>query len=288
MTQSARGRTAPSKFRKACVVAPKSAPRLDKRDASSTLGLTKESCGPDFASLSAEFAELQELLYAARDHSLLVVLQGMDTSGKDGTIKNVMDPVNPVGVRVNSFKVPTEEELGHDFLWRIHQQTPERGLIGIFNRSHYEDVLVVRVKKIVPATVWRKRFRSILDFERMLVENKTILLKFFLHISHDEQEERLLERERDTSKAWKLNTGDWKDRAYWGDYMAAYEDAITKTSTEHAPWFVVPANKKWARNYIVMSLVVDALRPHKQAWLDSLSELGKKRLEEIAKLRAGG
>jgi len=196
-----------------------------------------------------------------------------------------MDPVNPIGVRVTSFKGPTEEELSHDFLWRVHKAAPERGYIGLFNRSHYEDVLVVRVKKLAPPAVWRRRFRQINEFERLLAETGTILVKFFLQISHEEQEERLLERERNIEKAWKLNPSDWQDRERWDDYMTAYEDAIAKTSTERAPWHVIPADRKWARNHVAMTLIVDALRPYRDQWLESLGELGKKRLEEIAKLR---
>src|SRR5262249_34694960 len=155
--------------------------------------------------------------------------------------KHVMDPVNPSGVSVTAFKVPSEEELAHDFLWRVHAHVPPRGKIGIFNRSHYEDVLVVRVHELVPKAVWRRRYRQITDFERLLAETNTIILKFFLHISREEQEQRLLEREQDIEKAWKLAVGDWRERALWNDYIAAYEDAISKTSSAHAPWYVIPA-----------------------------------------------
>jgi PPK2 family polyphosphate:nucleotide phosphotransferase len=285
MARSARTKDPAARFKRACLVTPGDGPQLSSRDAGDTIGLTRETVDAERLGLAAELEELQELLYAAKTHALLVILQGMDSSGKDGTIKNVMDPVNPIGVRVTSFKAPTEEELSHDFLWRVHKASPERGYIGIFNRSHYEDVLVVRVKKLVPAAIWRKRFRQINEFERLLEDTETIVLKLFLNISHEEQEERLLERERNIEKAWKLNAGDWKERQRWDDYMVAYEEAITKTSTERAPWYVVPANRKWARNHIAMSLVVDALRPHRQRWLDSLGALGKARLAEIAKLR---
>jgi PPK2 family polyphosphate:nucleotide phosphotransferase len=262
-------------------VEPGSRVRLAEHDPGTPRGLTRERADAARPQLAAEFAELQELLYAARTHALLVILQGMDTSGKDGTIKSVMDPVNPQGVRVRSFKVPTHEELAHDFLWRAHAATPELGMIGIFNRSHYEDVLVVRVHDLVPAATWRKRYRHINDFERLLSDSGTIVLKFFLHISREEQEERLLAREKEVEKAWKLSVGDWRERTFWDEYTKAYEDALSKTSTENAPWFIIPANKKWARNHVVLATVVEALRPHRAAWLDQLSAVGKKAAAEL-------
>ena len=210
--------------------------------------------------LNQDLEKLQELLYAEHKHRVLVVLQGMDTSGKDGVIRHVFEGVNPQGVRVASFKVPTPEEMDHDYLWRIHQQTPGKGEIVIFNRSHYEDVLVVRVHELVPETVWRKRYDQIRDFERQLVQEGTIILKFFLHIDLDEQKERLQARLDDPTKIWKFNPGDLKERALWADYVEAYEDAINKTSTLEAPWYIVPANKKWYRNLVIASVLVDALK----------------------------
>src|SRR5687768_5998959 len=207
-------------------------------------GLDKEEGRARFAKLEATLDEMQEELFAAAANSLLIVFQALDTGGKDGAIRNVLNSFNPQGVRVESFKVPTPEELAHDFLWRVHQVTPERGMVGVFNRSHYEDVLVVRVHKIVPESVWRARYEQINTFEQLLAANDTIILKFFLYISKEVQEERLLAREQDPSKAWKLSAGDWKERAYWDDYMAAYEEALNRCSTESAPWFIVPANKK--------------------------------------------
>lgn len=210
--------------------------------------------------LNQELEQLQELLYAEHKHRVLVVLQGMDTSGKDGVIRHVFEGVNPQGVRVASFKVPTPEELDHDYLWRIHKQTPGKGEIVIFNRSHYEDVLVVRVHELVPETVWKKRYEQIREFERQLVQEGTIILKFFLHIDLDEQKERLQARLDDPSKLWKFNPGDLKERARWDEYTQAYEDAINKTSTVEAPWYIVPANKKWYRNLVIASVLVDTLK----------------------------
>ncbi|HEV3075833.1 MAG TPA: PPK2 family polyphosphate kinase, partial [Thermoanaerobaculia bacterium] len=201
----------------------------------------------------------QNLLWAEHDRRVLVVLQGMDTSGKDGTISHVFEGVNPLGVRVTAFKAPTQEELDHDFLWRIHDKVPAAGEIGIFNRSHYEAVLVERVQGLVPAKVWKARYSQINDFERLLAESGTSVLKFFLYIDRDEQRRRLLERLADPEKRWKFSASDLEDRKRWDAYMAAYEEAITRTSTSAAPWFVVPANKKWYRNLVVASVLVKTL-----------------------------
>ncbi len=248
-------------------------------------GLNKEAGEAKLEKLSAELTRLQELLYAAGQHSVLIVLQGRDTSGKDGTIKAVMGPLNSLGCQVASFKVPTAEELAHDFLWRIHQQTPGKGEITIFNRSHYEDVLVVRVHKIVLDKVWRSRFGHINDFEKLLAESNTIVLKFYLHISKQEQEQRLLEREQDATKYWKLSAGDWKEREYWNAYTTAYEDALNQCSTPHAPWFIVPANKKWFRNLAVAEAVVNALKPYEKQWMKRLEEIGLRSKAEIEAFR---
>jgi PPK2 family polyphosphate:nucleotide phosphotransferase len=236
--------------------------------------------------LCDELTRLQELLYAASDHSVLVALQGRDTSGKDGTIKTVMGPLNSLGCNVASFKVPTEKELSHDFLWRIHQHAPAKGEITIFNRSHYEDVLVVRVHNLAPESVWRKRYDHINAFERLLADSDTVILKFYLHISKKEQEERLLEREQDRTKYWKLSAGDWKEREYWNAYTRAYEDAINRCSAPHAPWFIVPANKKWFRNLAVAEAVVNALKPFEKAWLKKMDEIGRKAKAEIEEFRS--
>ena len=204
--------------------------------------------------------DLQDVFYASRQYKLLIVLQGMDTSGKDGTVRHVMSGFNPAGVQVVSFKKPTPIELDHDYLWRVHQHTPGSGEITIFNRSHYEDVLVVRVHNLVPDKVWKKRYRHINEFERMLVDSGTIILKFFLHISADEQKKRLQARCDDKHKQWKFAVGDIEERKLWNEYQKAYEDAITETSTKHAPWYIVPADVKWYRNYIVGTIVRDTLK----------------------------
>lgn len=209
--------------------------------------------------LLPRIAGLQELLYAGHRHKLLVLLQGMDTSGKDGTVRHVMRDVSPQGMRVASFKKPTAIELDRGYLWRIHQEVPGAGEIVVFNRSHYEDVLVVRVHELVPQDVWKKRYAQINDFERMLVENGVTILKFFLHISPEEQRERLQARLDDPTKRWKFQHGDLDERKLWDDYMRAYEDALSKTSTDYAPWYVVPANRKWLRNWIVAKTVADTL-----------------------------
>ena len=256
--------------------------RLADIDPEDDAGLDREQGEEELSLLSERLTRLQELLYAAGDHSVLVVLQGRDTSGKDGTIKTVMGPLNSLGCTVSSFKVPTEKELAHDFLWRVHQQTPGLGEITIFNRSHYEDVLVVRVHKLVPEPVWQKRFDHINAFEKLLTDNKTILLKFYLHISKKEQEQRLLEREEDPKKYWKLSAGDWKERQHWDNYTEAYEDAINRCATPDAPWFVVPANKKWFRNLAVAEAIVDALKPYEKQWLAKLEEVGRQEKETIA------
>lgn len=202
---------------------------------------------------------LQERLYAENKQSLLIVLQGMDTAGKDGTIGGVFDGVNPEGCQVWSFKAPTPEELAHDFLWRIHNKAPERGMLAIFNRSHYEDVLIVRVHNFVPESVWKERYDLINNWERLLSDNNTVVIKFYLHISKDEQKVRLEARRDTPDKQWKFHTSDLAERARWDDYMLAYEDAINKCSTDYAPWYVIPANKKWYRNLVIARTIADTL-----------------------------
>jgi PPK2 family polyphosphate:nucleotide phosphotransferase len=202
---------------------------------------------------------LQQVLWAEGKHSLLIVLQAMDAGGKDGTIKHVMRGVNPQGCQVTSFKVPTKEELAHDYLWRIHKATPRRGYIGIFNRSHYEDVLVVRVHNLVPEVVWRERYEQINHFERLLADTGTTILKFFLHTSKDEQKKRFEERLVDPTKNWKFSMGDVEERGYWNDYMQAYEEALSRCSTPWAPWYIIPANRKWYRNLVISQIIVETL-----------------------------
>ncbi|MCB9451982.1 MAG: polyphosphate kinase 2 family protein [Anaerolineaceae bacterium] len=225
--------------------------------------------------LEARLAELQEMLYAQGKYSLLIVLQAMDAGGKDGTIKHVFDSVNPQGVRVTSFKAPTSEELSHDFLWRIHQHTPPKGYIGIFNRSHYEDVLVVRVNNLVPADVWKERYDHINHFERLLAESGTRILKFFLHISKEEQKARFEERLARPDKHWKFSTGDLPVREQWNAYMEAYEAALTRCNTEYAPWHIVPANRKWYRNFIISKTIVETLEDMNLAYPDPEPGLDK-------------
>lgn len=211
------------------------------------------------AKLNARLEALQELLYAEGKHKVLIVLQATDTGGKDGTIRHVFDGVNPQGVQVASFKKPTPEELSHDYLWRIHQHTPANGEIVIFNRSHYEDVLVVRVHNYVPKSVWSKRYDHINNFERMLADEGTTILKFYLHIDKDEQKERLQARLDEPHKNWKFSKGDLAERELWDDYQKAFQEMLRKTSTDWAPWYVIPANRKWLRNLIISQVIVDTL-----------------------------
>jgi PPK2 family polyphosphate:nucleotide phosphotransferase len=223
----------------------------------------KEKAKAIMVELTGKLRKLQERLYANGNRSLLIVLQGMDTSGKDGTIKSVMSGVNPQGCKVVPFKAPSSEERAHDFLWRVHQKAPSHGQIGIFNRSHYEEVLITRVHGRISEKVVRQRFNQIKEFEELLHESGTTILKFFLHISKDEQKERLEERIRDPEKRWKFNEGDLEERKLWKNYMDAFEDMMAATSTVNAPWYIVPANRKWYRNLVVADRVVDMLKDMK-------------------------
>lgn len=246
-----------------------------------------DSAKETLAQLGDELSELQELLAAAQQHSLLIVLQGMDTSGKDGTVRHVFTSANPQGCEVHSFKAPTQEELLHDFLWRIHKVVPARGMMGVFNRSQYEDVLVVRVHNLVPEDVWSQRYKEINHFEKLLADNRTIILKFFLHISNEEQKQRLLAREQDCDKAWKLSASDWAERKYWNDYQVAYEDALSKCSTKEAPWYIVPANHKWYRNLAIAQTLVEIMRAYKDEWKTGLEARGQQELAALKKMREG-
>jgi PPK2 family polyphosphate:nucleotide phosphotransferase len=250
--------------------APKTARRLDA------------GCAPDFlASLSGDetpgfgaderdakeqtdvlrdrLIDLQERLYAGAEHSLLVVLQAMDTGGKDGAIRRVFSGVNPAGVRVARFEAPTAAERAHDYLWRVHAQVPAKGQIVIFNRSHYEDVLVVRVNELVPRKVWERRYAHIRAFEQLLADEGTTIVKFYLHIDRDEQKSRLQARLDEPDKNWKFDAHDLEQRRHWADYMRAFRDAIVETDREHAPWYVIPANRKWYRDYAIMRILVETL-----------------------------
>lgn len=228
------------------------------------------------AKLNTELEALQELLYAEHKHKLLVVLQAIDGGGKDGTIRHVFDGTNPQGVKVASFKKPTSREMAHDYLWRIHRHTPANGEIAIFNRSHYEDVLVVRVHNLVPAEVWSRRYEQINAFERQLADEGTTILKFFLHISKDEQKERMQARLDTPHKRWKFSKGDLAERRLWDDYRAAFEAMLSKTSTPWAPWYVVPADRKWYRNLIISTVLTETLNgldmsyPQPEEGLDSI------------------
>jgi PPK2 family polyphosphate:nucleotide phosphotransferase len=228
--------------------------------------MRKEDALRELASLDERLRELQQLFYACEKHALLIILQGMDTSGKDGVIRHAMDAFNPQACQVTPFKAPTAEELGHDFLWRIHRATPRRGTIGIFSRSHYEDVLIVRVENLVPEPVWRARYQAINDFERNLSESGTIVLKFYLHISKEEQRQRLQARLENPSDQWKFRLSDLQARAKWDEYMSAYEDALNASHTDAAPWHVIPANRKWYRNLLVTRAVAAKLEALKLEW----------------------
>jgi PPK2 family polyphosphate:nucleotide phosphotransferase len=269
-------------------VTPGASVRLAKVSTRASDGLTKVEANPIFHNLVRELGELQELLYAAGTHSILIVLQGVDTSGKDGSIRNVLRDVNPVGCRVASFKTPTPEELSHDFLWRVHQETPELGEMVVFNRSHYEDVLIVRVLDLVPRSVWNFRYDHINDFERLLVEANTVVLKFYLHISPEEQEERLLAREAETERAWKLSVTDWEQRQHWDSYRRAYEDALSKCSTDQAPWYIVPADQKWFRNLAIAEVIVQQLRPLARKWKRKLAAESREQIASLNEARANG
>lgn len=234
---------------------------------------SKKKARYELVELTAQLEELQELLYAEHKHKFLVILQGTDTSGKDGTIRHVFEGVNPQGVRVASFKEPSREELDHDYLWRVHKRVPGKGEIVIFNRSHYEDVLIVRVHALVPEEQWSRRYGQIVDFERLLVEEGTTILKFFLHIDGDEQKQRLQARLEDASKHWKFNMADLKERERWDEYIRAYEDVLNKTSTREAPWYIVPANRKWYRNLVVATVLVDTLKALKMKYPEQEKDL---------------
>ncbi len=245
----------------ALIVRPGSAAGLEQRDPRDTLDLPeKKDAAEELDALLEELESLQERLYAEGTRSVLVVLQGLDASGKDGTIRHVFTGVNPQGCRVTSFKAPTPVELAHDFLWRVHAECPARGMIGIFNRSHYEDVVTVGVLGLAPEEVWRRRPQRIVEFERLLVEEGTTVVKCFLHISPEEQQERFAERLADPTKRWKYNPKDEETARRFGEYTAAYEQALTETSTEHAPWYVIPADRNWVRNHAVATVLVEALR----------------------------
>jgi PPK2 family polyphosphate:nucleotide phosphotransferase len=234
--------------------------KIDAGEKTLFKGRDKTDILPQFDELQDQLQELQKKLYAQNKHRVLVVMQAMDTGGKDGCIKHVFSRIDPQGIHVRSFKKPSEEELSYDYLWRVHSKVPHKGELVIFNRSHYEDIIAVRVKKIFPDEVWKRRQRHVVEFERMLAEEGTTIVKIFLHISKAEQKRRLEARLADPVKHWKVNPDDLVDRAHWDDFMTAYEDVMAKTSTEFAPWYVVPADRKWYRNLCVARIMLDTLQ----------------------------
>jgi len=240
-------------------VRPGSRIRLDRRDHGATYGWDKTAAEPELVKQLERLAGLQDRFWAEAKRSVLVVLQGIDAAGKDGTINKVMEAFNPQGCPVISFKVPSIEELAHDYLWRVHRAVPRKGEIGIFNRSHYEDVLIVRVHELVPRAVWSKRYDQINAFERHLTDNGTTIVKFFLSIDRDEQRDRFQARYDDPTKRWKFSMGDLEERKRWDDYQAAFDEALSRTSTPAAPWYVIPANRKWFRNLAVATILADTI-----------------------------
>jgi len=247
-------------YRKKLIVAPGSKVKLADIDpAFHGKHETHEAALGELQEQVAKLTHLQYLLYAEKKHALLIVLQGIDAAGKDGTCWHVMSAMNPQGTSVTGFKQPSEEERAHDFLWRIHPHTPKLGQVAVFNRSHYEDVLVVRVHKLVPKKVWSQRYDLINDFEKMLADHGTTIIKLFLYISPEEQLERFKQRLDDPQRQWKISDSDYKERAFWNDYIKAYEDMLEKCSTKHAPWYVIPSNHKWFRNLAVSRIIADTL-----------------------------
>lgn len=244
----------------------------DPNDTSEFRG-DKEQARIELQNLNKRLEGLQEVLYAEHKHLVLIVLQGMDTSGKDGAIQHVFEGVNPNGTRVANFKEPSEEERNHDYLWRVHKQVPAKGEIAIFNRSHYEEVLTVRVHKWVAPEVWKQRYEQINAFEQMLAENGTTILKFYLHIDKDEQKKRLQARLEDPDKRWKFRKGDLEERKLWQDYMQAYEDVLNRTSTKAAPWFIVPANHKWYRDLVISWVLIERLEALKMKFPEPAEDL---------------
>jgi PPK2 family polyphosphate:nucleotide phosphotransferase len=264
-----------SALRAALRVEPGQRIQLDDLDHGATHGWDKASAAPEIEHQRRRLADLQDRVWAEGKHAVLVVLQGIDAAGKDGTIKHVLTALNPQGTPVTAFKVPSPEELGHDYLWRVHKAVPRKGEVGIFNRSHYEDVRVVRVHDIVPKAVWSKRYAQINDFEQLLTETGTTIVKFFLTIDRDEQRQRFQERFDDPAKRWKFSMGDLAERARWDDYQQAFEDVLAKTSTKAAPWYLIPANRNWFRNLAVSSILADAIADLKPAYPAVASDVPK-------------
>ena len=232
---------------------------FSKSDPDESFGLEKEDLKNELNDLLDKLSELQYKLYAEKKRSVLIVLQGTDTSGKDGVIRHVLRAFNPIGCRVSSFKTPNSEEISHDYLWRIHKKIPPKGIIGIFNRSHYEDIIEVRVGKLLPKEIWIKRYRQINEFERYLTENNITIIKFLLNIGKEEQNNRLIDRITDPTEKWKASLDDYEKRKKWTEYNKAYSDSIEKSNTTFAPWYIIPANKKWVRNWAIAKILVEKL-----------------------------
>jgi PPK2 family polyphosphate:nucleotide phosphotransferase len=277
------------KFSEIFRVSPGTKIDLGKIDPGFTNGEEKEPAGERFKKFADDLRDLQYLLYAEGKQSLLIVLQGMDAAGKDGTITNVVGAMNPQGIRIANFKTPSTEELAHDFLWRVEKQAPAKGEVVIFNRSHYEDVLIVRVHNLVAREVWAARYDLINNFEKNLAAAGTHILKFFLHISQEEQLDRYKDRLEDPARQWKISEADYTERKFWNDYVNAYQDAIGKTSTSYAPWFVIPANRKWFRNFAISKIIIEKLEslgmkyPQPQV---NLAELKRKYHEAVAEQKS--
>ena len=253
--------------------------RLRDFDPDDCGGLEKDRTREETRKLCERIGELQHVLYANATRAVIILLQGMDGSGKDSTGAHVLEFVTPAGVQTSNFKAPSAEELAHDFLWRVHKALPRYGCIGLFNRSHYEDVLIVRVLGLQPEKIWRARYEQINAFEKLLADNRVVLLKFFLHISKQEQAERLRERLKNRTKHWKFSVADLDMRERWNDFQKAYEDAINQCSTKHAPWHIVPANRKWFRDYVVARTVVEALEQLKLKWPKCKDDLSRVKIK---------
>jgi len=253
---------------------------------------SRESAQPEIQKHIQKMQELQYLMYAENKHSLLIVLQGLDAAGKDGVVRHVLTGMNPSGCVAVNFKQPTAEDLDHDFLWRVHPHVPGKGSVAIFNRSHYEDVLVARVHNLVPEKVWSKRYDQINDFEQLIAtENNTTILKFFLHISKNEQLARFKKRLDDPARQWKISESDYKEREYWDDYIEAFEDVLTKTSTEHAAWFIIPSNHKWFRNLSISQIIARTMEEMDMQFPKptvNLAEIRRKYHQAAGKERSGG
>ena len=248
---------------KSLLVDPSASMKLSKIDPDTTFGIKKEKLMDDLAKLVETMEEFQHKLYVENKKALLIVLQGMDTSGKDGVITHVMKGFNPLSCRVESFKAPASEELAHDFLWRIHKVTPQKGFVGVFNRSHYEDIIEPQVWNLFPKSVYMERYDNIIQFEKYLSDNKIKIIKFYLHISKEEQKKRLLSRLSHPSKRWKVNEEDFQKRKKWEKYMQAYEDVINRCSTKWAPWYIIPSNNKCFRNWAIAKIVIETLKEMK-------------------------